>query len=131
MQVLLFFFCVQCGLPPPRFSSQDMDAVSLVALMRLPSALCIVCLCSVDCLYEATAQLHHSFEARVIAAGESVDIPFTFYPREARRYQELVTFEINGLSKQTVEFIGTGCDLKVRCMMGWSGSDLEGRGSVG
>ncbi|XP_070194710.1 hydrocephalus-inducing protein homolog isoform X4 [Littorina saxatilis] len=68
---------------------------------------------SVDCLYDPTAHLHHNFEARVIAAGESVDIPFTFYPREARRYQERVTFEINGLSKQTVEFIGTGCDLKI------------------
>ncbi|KAK7505819.1 hypothetical protein BaRGS_00003090 [Batillaria attramentaria] len=68
---------------------------------------------SVDCLYEATAHLHHTFEARVIPAGESIGIPFTFYPREARRYQELVTFEINGLSKQTVEFIGTGCDMKV------------------
>lgn len=68
---------------------------------------------SVDCLYEATAQLHHNFEARVISPGESVDIPFTFYPREARRYQEIVTFEINGLSKQTVEFIGTGCEMKV------------------
>lgn len=81
-----------------------------------------------DCLYEATAQLHHSFEARVIPAGESADIPFTFYPREARRYQELVTFEINGLSKQTVEFIGTGCDLKVRCNDGQAWSDLLSAG---
>ncbi|XP_025115052.1 hydrocephalus-inducing protein-like isoform X4 [Pomacea canaliculata] len=68
---------------------------------------------SVECQYEATPQLHHSFEAKVIPCGESIDIPFTFYPREARRYQELVNFEINGLSKQTVEFVGNGCEMKV------------------
>lgn len=66
-----------------------------------------------ECQYEATPQLHHSFEAKVIPCGESIDIPFTFYPREARRYQELVNFEINGLSKQTVEFVGNGCEMKV------------------
>jgi hypothetical protein len=68
----------------------------------------------VDCQYESTPQLHHTFDARVIAPAESVSVPFTFYPQEAKKYTELVTFEINGLSKQTVEFIGTGCELKVR-----------------
>ena len=130
MQVLLFFFSAVWTATTTVLITRH-GCYQFGSFMRFPSALYIVCLCSVDCMYEATAQLHHSFEARVIAAGESVDIPFTFYPREARRYQELVTFEINGLSKQTVEFIGTGCDLKVRCMMGWSGSDLEGWGSVG
>ncbi|GFS07093.1 hydrocephalus-inducing protein-like [Elysia marginata] len=68
---------------------------------------------SVDCLYEATPQLTYQFEASVVAPGESVDVPFTFCPRRAARYHEVVTFEINGLSKQKVEFTGTGSEMKL------------------
>lgn len=68
---------------------------------------------SIDCLYEPTNHLHHNFEAGVVAPGQSVDVTFTFYPREAMRYHEVVTFEINGLSKQSVEFVGQGTEMKV------------------
>ena len=68
---------------------------------------------SVDCLYEATPQLTYQFEASVVAPGESVDVPFTFCPRRAAKYHEVVTFEVNGLSKQKVEFSGTGSEMKV------------------
>ena len=49
----------------------------------------------------------------MVEPEQSVRIPFTFYPREARDYREEVVFELNGLSQQTVEFTGTGCELKV------------------
>jgi hydrocephalus-inducing protein len=78
----------------------------------------------VDCQYEPTPQLHHTFDARVITPAESVSVPFTFFPREAKKYTELVTFEINGLSKQTVEFIGTGCEFKVRFGSFFCGSSI-------
>ena len=68
---------------------------------------------SVDCLYQPTSHLHHDFEAQVIAAGQSVNVNFTFYPREAKKYRELVIFEVNGLSKRSVEFIGLGTEMKV------------------
>ncbi|XP_046359897.2 hydrocephalus-inducing protein homolog isoform X3 [Haliotis rufescens] len=68
---------------------------------------------SIDCLYEPTNHLHHNFEAGVVAPGQSVDVTFTFYPRETMRYHEVVTFEINGLSKQSVEFVGQGTEMKI------------------
>ena len=72
---------------------------------------------SVDCLYEPTPHLRHNFEACVIRPRETVNVEFTFLPREPFKYRETVTFEINGLSKQSVEFLGQGTELKV-----WSNS---------
>ncbi|XP_053402100.1 hydrocephalus-inducing protein homolog isoform X11 [Mercenaria mercenaria] len=68
---------------------------------------------SVDCLYTPTNHLHHTFEACVIQPGQSVDVAFTFYPREAKKYKEIVTFEINGLSKQDIEIMGQGTEMKI------------------
>lgn len=68
---------------------------------------------SVDCLYPPTSHLHHDFEAQVISPHESADVTFTFYPREPVKYHEMVTFEINGLSKQGVEVFGLGTEMKV------------------
>ena len=68
---------------------------------------------SVDCLYTPTSHLHHTFDACVIQPGQSVDVPFTFYPREPIKYKETVTFEINGLSKQNIEISGQGTEMKV------------------
>jgi len=65
-------------------------------------------------MYEPTKHLHHDFEAQVIPANHTVDITFSFYPREARKYKETVEFEINGLSRQKVDILGIGTDMKVR-----------------
>lgn len=74
----------------------------------------LVYIFSVDCLYTPTNHLHHTFEACVIQPGQSIEVAFTFYPREAKKYNEIVTFEINGLSKQDVEIRGQGTEMKVR-----------------
>ncbi|KAK6174452.1 hypothetical protein SNE40_017727 [Patella caerulea] len=68
---------------------------------------------SIDCLYKSTNHLHHNFEAGVIAPGSTMDVMFTFYPREAIRYQDQIIFEINGLSTQTVDFTGHGTEMKI------------------
>ena len=49
----------------------------------------------------------------MIQPGQSVDVPFTFFPREPIKYKEVVTFEINGLSKQNIEICGQGTEMKV------------------
>ncbi|XP_064641495.1 hydrocephalus-inducing protein-like isoform X2 [Lineus longissimus] len=68
---------------------------------------------SVDCLYQETQFLHHDFEASVIAPGESAAVNLSFFPREAKKYHEKVEFEINGLSKQVVEIMGSGTEMRV------------------
>lgn len=68
---------------------------------------------SVDCLYTPTNHLHHDFEACVIPPGHSKDITFTFYPREAKKYNEVVPFEINGLSTHSININGIGTEMKI------------------
>ncbi|CAH1779299.1 unnamed protein product [Owenia fusiformis] len=68
---------------------------------------------SLDCLYVPTAQLHHDFEALVLPPGQTKEVELSFYPREAIKYQETITFEINGLSKQNIEITGMGTEMKI------------------
>lgn len=49
----------------------------------------------------------------MIPANHAVNITFSFYPREAMKYKESIEFEINGLSRQKVEILGFGTEMKV------------------
>ncbi|NXG37545.1 HYDIN protein, partial [Dromaius novaehollandiae] len=68
---------------------------------------------SLNCLFTSTAHLEVDFRGCVLSPGGTVEVPITFYPREAVSYHELVPFEINGLSQQTVEVRGKGTEMKV------------------
>ena len=68
---------------------------------------------SVDCLYSPTSHLNHNFKAQVLSPGEIATVLFEFYPRAAIKYTELVEFEVNGLSKNAIEFTGLGSEMKV------------------
>lgn len=54
------------------------------------------------------------FQPEVLPPGGSMEVPITFYPREAMRYHERVVFEINDCAKQMVEILGQGIEMKVR-----------------
>uniref|UniRef100_A0A8C8TUT7 HYDIN, axonemal central pair apparatus protein n=1 Tax=Peromyscus maniculatus bairdii TaxID=230844 RepID=A0A8C8TUT7_PERMB len=68
---------------------------------------------SLDCLYTNTTHVEVNFNVDVIKPGKTLEIPITFYPREAISYRELIPFEINGLSQQTVEIRGKGTEMKI------------------
>ncbi|XP_067158936.1 hydrocephalus-inducing protein homolog [Apteryx mantelli] len=68
---------------------------------------------SLNCLFTSTAHLEVDFPGCVLSPGGTVEVPITFYPREAVSYYELVPFEINGLSQQTIEVQGRGTEMKV------------------
>ena len=70
--------------------------------------------CSVECLYPSNSYLMVDFSAVVIAPGASVNAIFSFYPRQCIKYNELVNFQINGLSCQEVQITGEGTELRVR-----------------
>ncbi|KAM6352746.1 hydrocephalus-inducing protein homolog isoform 6-T13 [Alca torda] len=71
---------------------------------------------SLNCLFTNTVHLEVDFRGYVLRPGETVEVPITFYPREAASYQELIPFEINGLCQQTVEVRGRGMEMKVDVM---------------
>uniref|UniRef100_A0A8C8S7Z5 HYDIN n=1 Tax=Pelusios castaneus TaxID=367368 RepID=A0A8C8S7Z5_9SAUR len=68
---------------------------------------------SVDCLYTNTAHLEVDCQAEVLSPGRKMEVPITFYPREAISYHDIIPFEINGLSQQTIEVRGKGTEMKI------------------
>nr|XP_051703218.1 hydrocephalus-inducing protein homolog isoform X2 [Oryctolagus cuniculus] len=68
---------------------------------------------SIDCLYTNTSHLEVNFHVDVLKPGKALEVPVVFYPRESVSYRELIPFEINGLSQQTVEIKGKGTELKI------------------
>ncbi|XP_053355859.1 hydrocephalus-inducing protein-like [Clarias gariepinus] len=68
---------------------------------------------SVNCLFSNTPFLEVSFIPDVLPPSGSVEVPITFYPREAIRYHEKVAFEINQCSMQVVEIMGQGIEMKI------------------
>ena len=52
----------------------------------------------------------------MISPGEIITVAFDFYPRAAIKYTELVEFEVNGLSRNAIEFTGLGTEMKVRAL---------------
>ncbi|NXS73554.1 HYDIN protein, partial [Pandion haliaetus] len=68
---------------------------------------------SLNCLFTSTAHLKVDFPGYVLCPGGTVEVPITFYPREATSYHELIPFEINGLCQKTVEVRGKGTEMKV------------------
>ncbi|XP_049339422.1 hydrocephalus-inducing protein homolog isoform X2 [Astyanax mexicanus] len=68
---------------------------------------------SVNCLFSNTPSLKASFTPEVLPPGGSMEVLFTFYPREAVQYHEKVVFEINKCAKQVVEILGQGIAMKI------------------
>ncbi|XP_071670318.1 hydrocephalus-inducing protein homolog isoform X2 [Patagioenas fasciata] len=68
---------------------------------------------SLNCLFTSTAHLEMNFPGYILAPGQMVEVPITFYPREVTSYHELIPFEINDLYQQTVEVRGRGTEMKV------------------
>ncbi|XP_060779913.1 hydrocephalus-inducing protein homolog [Neoarius graeffei] len=68
---------------------------------------------SVDCLFSNTPFLDVSFRPDVLPSSGSMEVPITFYPREAMRYHEKVVFQINEYSTQVVEIMGQGIEMKI------------------
>ncbi|XP_033896012.3 hydrocephalus-inducing protein-like [Acipenser ruthenus] len=68
---------------------------------------------SIECLFTNTAYLVVGHLSEVLPPGGVVEVPITFYPKEAIKYKETVTFEINGFTQQSVEILGQGIEMKV------------------
>lgn len=68
---------------------------------------------SIECQYENTAHLEVDCLPGVLVANEAMQVDIVFYPREAKKYHEVIPFEINGLSTMNVEIFGEGTEMKV------------------
>jgi len=63
---------------------------------------------SLQCMFERKAHLDVGCDALVLRPGDSVEVPFTFTPRQPMAYAENVAFEVNGLHTVYVAVSGEG-----------------------
>ena len=72
---------------------------------------------SLDLLYEGKQGDQSIFEvlssSSVLSPGETIEIPVTFSPKEAKRYTDTIPFEVNGLYTVNVSLSGLGTQLKL------------------
>ena len=80
-----------------------------------PVSLIDVCLSfSIESHYVNTTYLEVHCQPGVLMPGQLMEVDILFYPREAKRYHQIIPFEINGLSTVNVEVSGEGTDMKVK-----------------
>ncbi|XP_068693384.1 hydrocephalus-inducing protein homolog [Montipora foliosa] len=68
---------------------------------------------SIESQFENCAHLEVNCQPGVLVPNQSIEVEISFYPREARKYHEIIPFEINGLSTMNVEILGEGTEMKV------------------
>ncbi|XP_075998117.1 hydrocephalus-inducing protein homolog [Genypterus blacodes] len=68
---------------------------------------------SVQCQFSNTFYLEIGFQQDVLSPGSVKEIPITFFPREASRYHEKITFILNSCVKKLVDIRGQGIEMKL------------------
>ncbi|XP_067905917.1 hydrocephalus-inducing protein homolog [Heterodontus francisci] len=68
---------------------------------------------SLDCLFPNNSYLEVKFQPCTLEPKKTAEAIIVFYPREPIKYQEVVTFEINGLTQQSIKIFGQGTEMKI------------------
>nr|XP_032813560.1 hydrocephalus-inducing protein homolog isoform X3 [Petromyzon marinus] len=69
---------------------------------------------SLECLFKDAQHLKVDFKpTMLVARGDAIDVPITFYPRRATRYRDDIIFVVNGVSQHTLEVRGEGTEMKI------------------
>ncbi|KAG7229797.1 hypothetical protein INR49_012446 [Caranx melampygus] len=68
---------------------------------------------SVESQFKNTPYLEMDFQSDILCPGAAMEIPVTFYPREACRYHEKVTFILNNCITKEVDILGQGIEMKL------------------
>nr|XP_046249402.1 hydrocephalus-inducing protein homolog [Scatophagus argus] len=68
---------------------------------------------SVQCQYRNTSYLEMDFQPDVLSPGAVMNVPVIFYPREACRYHEKLTFILNSCVTKQVDILGQGIEMKL------------------
>ena len=92
-----------CFVHSNKTAGMKAQSVELALCNRSAKDLSIVCL---NDLSESCFQL--DFKQAIIAPGKMIQTWLTFMPRESRRYDQVLVFELNGLTKREVRVSGVG-----------------------
>lgn len=68
---------------------------------------------SIHCIPKETAHLKVLFESCLLSKGETAEAVLEFRPQEARKYSDVITFEINGFFRKNVTVKGEGSPMRI------------------
>ncbi|XP_075327326.1 hydrocephalus-inducing protein homolog [Odontesthes bonariensis] len=68
---------------------------------------------SVQCLFKNTIFLEMDFQPDIVSPGAAIEVPLTFYPREACRYHAKLSFILNDCITKQVDILGQGIEMKL------------------
>ena len=88
-------------------------SISDILPSKLSLIYCIFIFLSIESRFENCAHLEVNCQPGVLVPNQSIEVEISFYPREAKKYHEIIPFEINGLSTMNVEIFGEGTEMKV------------------
>lgn len=71
-------------------------------------------LLSVQSQFRNTSCLEVDFQPDILSPGAAMEVPVRFYPREACRYHEKLTFLLNSCVTKHADILGQGIEIKVR-----------------
>uniref|UniRef100_A0A8C5EU15 Hydrocephalus-inducing protein-like n=1 Tax=Gouania willdenowi TaxID=441366 RepID=A0A8C5EU15_GOUWI len=69
---------------------------------------------SIQSPFQDTTFLKMNFQADILSPGAVMEVPFTFYPHEARQYNAKIPFILNSCVTKEVDILGQGMEIKVR-----------------
>ncbi|XP_031731518.1 hydrocephalus-inducing protein homolog isoform X1 [Anarrhichthys ocellatus] len=68
---------------------------------------------SVESQFRNTSYLEMDFQPGILSPGAVMEAPVNFYPREASRYHERLTFVLNSCVTKHVDILGQGIEMKL------------------
>ncbi|XP_070763174.1 hydrocephalus-inducing protein homolog [Enoplosus armatus] len=68
---------------------------------------------SVQCQFRNTSYLEMDFQPDILSPGAVMEVPVNFYPREACRYHDKLTFILNSYVTKVVDILGQGIEMKL------------------
>ncbi|XP_028313928.1 hydrocephalus-inducing protein homolog [Gouania willdenowi] len=68
---------------------------------------------SIQSPFQDTNFLEMDFQANILSPGAVMEVPFTFYPHEARQYNTKIPFILNSCVTKEVDILGQGVEIKL------------------
>ncbi|XP_028304635.1 hydrocephalus-inducing protein homolog isoform X2 [Gouania willdenowi] len=68
---------------------------------------------SIQSPFQDTTFLKMNFQADILSPGAVMEVPFTFYPHEARQYNAKIPFILNSCVTKEVDILGQGMEIKL------------------
>lgn len=89
-------------------AGMKINSTKLVLSNKGAKDLNVACLSELD-----TSVFQFDFRQQILPAGKSIETTINFIPRELKSYEQILTFELNGLTRRQVKIAGQGVQFRL------------------